>query len=151
MTNSILTAPVRILLLVSLGLTISRAIILPVIAVYLSKTLSMSQDAVGYVIGISLVLSVLSSLFGGHVVDKVDRRILLLVGFFVLAISNICFPFFDGAFSVLVVLSLSYSTVSVLEITLKAYIAQLVEVDQRIRVFHYVTRLMLSVMRSGRF
>ncbi|GAB3260446.1 MFS transporter [Chitinimonas naiadis] len=126
---------IRALLLASLGLTAGRAITLPVIAVYLSRVLALEPSAVGYILGASLTLGTLSSLYGGYVVDRADRRLLLVGGTLACALSYFVFPGVGSAWAALLLLTVSYATASLLDITVKAYIAQLVTAEVRVKVF----------------
>ncbi|WP_059925906.1 MFS transporter [Burkholderia ubonensis] len=128
-------AIVRSFLTMSLSLTISKAITLPIIAVYLSDTLALGTTVVGYILSASLAIGTLSSLYGGHIVDHADRRILLFGGIAVYGATYFAFPHIRNGWTVFALLALSYSAASLLDIAIKVYLAQLVEPADRVKVF----------------
>ena len=132
---NIFSRPVNMLLAMSLGLTASRAITLPVIAVYLARALSLQPDLVGYILTASLALGTLSSLYAGYAADRADRRLLLCAGIAACALSYLAFPQVGNGWIALLLLTLLYSTSSLLDVAGKAYIAQLVAPEQRVKVF----------------
>jgi MFS family permease len=127
--------PVKMLLAVSLMLTAGRAVTLPVIAVYLVRALSLQPSAVGYILTASLTLGTLSSLYGGYVADRADRRMLLAGGIGACALSYLEFPGVGSGWVALLLLTLQYSTASLLEVAGKAYIAALMAPQERVKVF----------------
>jgi len=130
-----LPLPVKMLLVLSLGLTTGRAITLPVIAVYLARALSLQPGVVGCILTASLTLGTLSSLYGGYVTDRADRRLLLGGGIGACALSYLAFPAINSGLTALLLLTLLYSTASVLDVAGKAYIAALVAPHERVKVF----------------
>ncbi|WP_321887637.1 MFS transporter [Paraburkholderia bannensis] len=129
------SATVRWLLITSLILTLSKALTLPVIAVYLSNTLELGTTKVGFILSTSLAFGTLSSLVSGYIIDHADRRALLLAGTALYGATWFAFSYIHDGWTVFALLSLSYSASSLLDIALKAYIAQIVAPADRGKVF----------------
>lgn len=67
------------LLIASLVLTIGRAVTLPFITIYLAEHFQLAPDKVGLVLGASLTLGIFTSLYGGYLVDKFNKKRLILL------------------------------------------------------------------------
>src|SRR5471032_568204 len=65
------------LLTSSLVLTIGRGVTLPFITIYLTEHYHLLPKSVGIFLGASLAIGILSSLYGGDVVDKFRHRTLI--------------------------------------------------------------------------
>jgi MFS family permease len=128
-------ATVNLLLSASLILTLARAITLPYLVIYLSGSFSLSVADIGLVIGSTLIIGSLLSLYGGFLVDKMSsyRLILGFCGVFTLG--------FLGTFlardlwlfySCLVLINLAYA---VIDIAVKSGFGSLLPVTDRSEVF----------------
>ncbi|MGF0237603.1 MFS transporter [Rhodococcus sp. IEGM1300] len=126
---------INLLLSASLILTLARAITLPYLVIYLSGSFSLSVADVGLVIGSTLIIGSLLSLYGGFLVDKISsyRLILAFSGVFTLG--------FLGTFlardlwlfySCLVLINLAYA---VIDISVKSGFGSLLPVTDRGEVF----------------
>ncbi|MBN3862182.1 MFS transporter [Pseudomonas frederiksbergensis] len=126
---------VNLLLSASLILTLARAITLPYLVIYLSDRFSLSVADIGLVIGSTLIIGSLLSLYGGFLVDKMSsyRLILVFSGLFTLG--------FLGTFlvrelwlfySCLVLINLAYA---VIDIAIKSGFGSLLPVTGRSEVF----------------
>lgn len=126
---------IKLLLSGSLILTLARAITLPYLVIYLSAYFTLSVVDIGLVIGSSLIVGSLLSLYGGYLVDRIAtyRLILACVAVFTLG--------FIGAFAAqslwlfylcLVSINLAYA---VFDIAVKAGFAQQLPVAERSEVF----------------
>lgn len=126
---------INLLLSASLILTLARAITLPYLVIYLSGSFSLSVADIGLVIGSTLIIGSLLSLYGGFLVDKMSsyRLILAFSGVFTLG--------FLGTFlarelwlfySCLVLINLAYA---VIDIAVKSGFASLLPVTDRSEVF----------------
>jgi len=116
-------------------LTLARAITLPYLVIYLSSAFGLQVSDIGLVIGSSMILGSLLSLYGGFLVDRTPsyRLILACCALFTLG--------FIGAFSArqlwlfylcLVLVNLAYA---VIDIAIKAGFAQRLSVEQRSEAF----------------
>lgn len=125
----------NLLLSASLILTLARAITLPYLVIYLSGNFGLSIADIGLVIGSTLIIGSLLSLYGGFLVDRMSsyRLILTFCGVFTAG--------FLGAFVApelwlfyvcLVSVNLAYS---VIDIAVKSGFAGLVPVAERAEVF----------------
>lgn len=126
---------INLLLSASLILTLARAITLPYLVIYLSGSFSLSVADIGLVIGSTLIIGSLLSLYGGYLVDKMSgyRLILASSGVFTLG--------FLGTFlarelwlfySCLVLINLAYA---VIDIAIKSGFGSLLPVTDRSEVF----------------
>ncbi|WP_085690580.1 MULTISPECIES: MFS transporter [unclassified Pseudomonas] len=126
---------INLLLSASLILTLARAITLPYLVIYLSGSFSLSVADIGLVIGSTLIIGSLLSLYGGFLVDKMSsyRLILAFSGVFTLG--------FLGTFlarelwlfySCLVLINLAYA---VIDIAIKSGFGSLLPVIDRSEVF----------------
>lgn len=126
---------INLLLSASLILTLARAITLPYLVIYLSGNFSLSVADIGLVIGSTLIIGSLLSLYGGFLVDKMSsyRLILSFSGVFTLG--------FLGTFlardlwlfySCLVLINLAYA---VIDIAVKSGFGSLLPVTDRSEVF----------------
>ena len=126
---------INLLLSASLIFTLARAITLPYLVIYLSGTFSLSVADIGLVIGSTLIIGSLLSLYGGFLVDKMSsyRLILAFSGVFTLG--------FLGTFlarelwlfySCLVLINLAYA---VIDIAIKSGFGSLLPVTDRSEVF----------------
>ncbi|WP_445178126.1 MFS transporter [Pseudomonas sp. McL0111] len=128
-------ATVNLLLSASLILTLARAITLPYLVIYLSGSFSLSVADIGLVIGSTLIIGSLLSLYGGFLVDRVSsyRLILALTAVFALG--------FLGTFvardiwlfyGCLILINLAYA---VIDIAVKSGFGSLLPVTERGEVF----------------
>jgi hypothetical protein len=69
---------INLLLSASLILTLARAITLPYLVIYLSGSFSLSVADIGLVVGSTLIIGSLLSLYGGFLVDKMSSYRLIL-------------------------------------------------------------------------
>jgi MFS family permease len=126
---------VNLLLSASLILTLGRAITLPYLVVYLSKNFALGISDVGMVVGSSLIIGSLLSLYGGFLVDKLSsyRLILSFSALFSLGFLG-TFMARDLAlfFFCLVAVNLAYA---VIDIAVKSGFGHLLPEEERGRVF----------------
>ncbi len=128
-------ATLNLLLCASLVLTLARAITLLYLVIYLSGHFGLSIADVGLVIGSTLIIGSLLSLYGGFLVDSLSSYRLILTACAVFTAG------FLGAFiasglglfyACLVAINLAYA---VIDIAVKAGFASLLPLDQRSEVF----------------
>ncbi|MCY7264444.1 MFS transporter [Pseudomonas protegens] len=126
---------INLLLTGTLVLTLARAITLPYLVIYLNSAFGLPVSDIGLVIGSSLILGSLLSLYGGFLVDRTPSHRLIL---------GCCALFtlgFVGTFAArqlwlfylcLVLINLAYA---VIDIAIKAGFAQRLPVEQRSEAF----------------
>ena len=119
----------------SLILTLARAITLPYLVIYLSSHFGLSIADIGLVIGSTLIIGSLLSLYGGFLVDRMSsyRLILLFCGVFTLGFLGAPIaPALWLFYLCLVLVNLAYA---VIDIAVKAGFGSLLPVDQRSEAF----------------
>ena len=126
---------VNLLLGASLVLTLARAITLPYLVIYLSGEFGLGVADIGLVIGSSLIIGSVMSLYGGYLVDSLPGYRLLLgccavftVGFLGAFIARELWVFF----TCLVAINLAYA---VIDIAVKSGFGRLLPVDARSEAF----------------
>ena len=82
---------IKALLLTSLILTVGRGLTLPFLAIFLSQQRGMSPGQTGLVLGASLTLAILLSLYGGYLVDNFNKQRLILCAMTCFALSFFIF------------------------------------------------------------
>jgi MFS family permease len=126
---------INLLLSASLILTLARAITLPYLVIYLSGSFSLSVADIGLVIGSTLIIGSLLSLYGGFLVDKMSSYRLILafsgvftLGFFGTFLARELWLFYSS----LVLINLAYA---VIDIAVKSGFGSLLPVNDRGEVF----------------
>ena len=137
MLNTLKNYPttINLLLSASLILTLARAITLPYLVIYLSGSFSLSVADIGLVIGSTLIIGSLLSLYGGFLVDKMSGYRLILgfsgvftVGFLGTYLARDLWLFY----SCLVLINLAYA---VIDIAVKSGFGSLLPITDRSEVF----------------
>jgi len=137
MLNTLKNYPttINLLLSASLILTLARAITLPYLVIYLSGSFSLSVADIGLVIGSTLIIGSLLSLYGGFLVDKMSGYRLILgfsgvftVGFLGTFLARDLWLFY----SCLVLINLAYA---VIDIAVKSGFGSLLPITDRSEVF----------------
>ncbi|MCP2053077.1 UNVERIFIED_ORG: MFS family permease [Pseudomonas fluorescens] len=125
----------NLLLSASLILTLARAITLPYLVIYLSGHFGLSIADIGLVIGSTLIIGSLLSLYGGFLVDRMHSYRLMLtfcavftLGFLGAAVAPVLWLFY----LCLVAVNLAYA---VIDIAVKAGFGSLLPVDRRSEAF----------------
>lgn len=126
---------VNLLLSATLLLTLAKAITFPYLVIYLTSHFALDISQVGLVIGSSLIVGSLLSVYGGFLVDRVDSYRLLLglslvfvLGFIGTVLAQNIWAFY----SCLILINLAYA---VIDIAIKAGFASLLPEDGRSEVF----------------
>ncbi|KTB67391.1 MULTISPECIES: MFS transporter [Pseudomonas] len=125
----------KLLLSASLILTLARAITLPYLVIYLSGHFGLSIADIGLVIGSTLIIGSLLSLYGGFLVDRMRSYRLMLtfcavftLGFLGAAVAPVLWLFY----LCLVAVNLAYA---VIDIAVKAGFGSLLPVERRSEAF----------------
>lgn len=126
---------VNLLLSASLILTLARAITLPYLVIYLSDSFELNVADIGLVIGSTLIIGSLLSLYGGFLVDNMSSHRLIL-GFSALFAAGFLGTFLARDlwlfYSCLVLINLAYA---VIDIAVKAGFGSLLAVAERSEAF----------------
>ncbi|HEI8865707.1 MFS transporter [Serratia sp. AKBS12] len=128
-------AQINTLLASSLLLTIGRGVTLPFITIYLTEHFHLLPTSVGIILGISLTIGILSSLYGGYLVDKFNKTTLIAVSILLFALSFFIIPWITQPGGIVAVLAVLHTAYAVLGITIKACFAEWLPVAQRIKAF----------------
>ncbi|MBS0055028.1 MFS transporter [Yersinia sp. Marseille-Q3913] len=123
------------LLIASLVLTIGRAVTLPFITIYLAEHFQLAPDKVGLVLGASLTLGIFTSLYGGYLVDKFNKKQLILLAITLFAATFFTLPWIEHPAWIILILALLHSAYSVYGIAIKACFADWLPVNERIKAF----------------
>ncbi|AZF15425.1 MFS transporter [Pseudomonas sp. R3-18-08] len=126
---------VNLLLSATLLLTLAKAITFPYLVIYLTRHFALDISQVGLVIGSSLIVGSLLSVYGGFLVDRVNSYRLLLglslvfvLGFIGTVVAQNIWAFY----SCLILINLAYA---VIDIAIKAGFASLLPEEGRSEVF----------------
>ncbi|MGP9290757.1 MFS transporter [Yersinia pestis] len=123
------------LLIASLVLTIGRAVTLPFITIYLVEHFQLAPDTVGLLLGASLALGIFTSLHGGYLVDKFNKKRLILLTIILFSATFFALPWIEHPAWVILTLALLHSAYSVYTIAVKACFADWLPVNERIKAF----------------
>ncbi|WLH70397.1 MFS transporter [Pseudomonas sp. FP2309] len=126
---------VNLLLCATLLLTLAKAITFPYLVIYLTHHFALDITQVGLVIGSSLIVGSLLSVYGGFLVDRINsyRLLLGLSALFVLGfIGTVLATHIWAFYSCLILINLAYA---VIDIAVKAGFASLLPEDARSEVF----------------
>lgn len=123
------------LLLSSFVCVMGRAAALPFMALYLTQAMQWNQQTVGWILGGSLFFSTLLGLYGGFLADRFDKRRLMMLSCFVIAISALLVTLSSWLILVFLFLVLIDAALTVRSVALKALLAELLTVEKRTSAF----------------
>lgn len=126
---------IKLLLASSLVLTIGRGVTLPFITIYLTEHFHLLPKSVGIILGISLTLGIISSFYGGYLVDRFNKNPLILLAILLFALSFFAIPWIPSPAGVIIVLAILHTAYAVLSIAIKACFASWLPVTKRIKAF----------------
>ncbi len=126
---------IRLLLLGSLLLTVSRAMTLPYVVLYLDQRFGLNAGSIGLVIGSSLLLGTAVSMYGGHVVDRLPRMRLLASSIAVFAACFVLATLASQVWLFLVALTMLNASYAIIDIATKAYFGDTLASEQRLTAF----------------
>lgn len=139
----------NLLLCATLLLTLAKAITFPYLVIYLTSHFALDITQVGLVIGSSLIVGSLLSVYGGFLVDRIDSYRLLLglslvfvLGFIGTVLAQNIWAFYGC----LILINLAYA---VIDIAVKAGFASLLPEDARSEVFSIKYTSPISAMPWG--
>ncbi len=126
---------INMLLASSLVLTIGRGVTLPFITIYLTEHFHLLPKSVGIILGVSLTIGIISSFYGGYLVDRFNKNPLILLAILLFALSFFAIPWIPRPAGIIVVLAILHTAYAVLNIAIKACFASWLPVAQRIKAF----------------
>ncbi|WP_460095397.1 MFS transporter [Pseudomonas sp. S2_B03] len=126
---------IRRLMISSLTVVISRALVSPLLTLFLSNKLGLNPQDVGLLLGIAVFSATLLSLYGGYIIDKLDKRQLLIVAMLSSGIGLILLTFAQNLYVVTLVLIISETASALFLIGSKAILSEQLPVGQRVKAF----------------
>lgn len=126
---------IRRLMISSLTVVISRALVSPLLTLFLSNKLGLNPQDVGLLLGIAVFSATLLSLYGGYIIDKLDKRQLLIVAMLSSGIGLILLTFAQNLYLVTLVLIISETASALFLIGSKAILSKNLPVGQRVKAF----------------
>ena len=151
---------VRRLLICSLTIVVSRAITSPLLTLFVSDKLGLNQQDVGLLLGIAVFVATLLSLYGGYIIDRFEKRRLLVLSMASSAIGLVLLTFAENLYLTTITLIVTETASSLFLIGSKAILSDNLEVGQRARAFSlsytltnigYAVGPMLGVLIAGAF
>lgn len=119
----------------SLTIVLSRSITGPLLTLFVSTQLGLNQKDVGLLVGIAALTGTMLGLYGGYVVDRLDKRRLLIVSMLSSGIGFILLSFARDLYLTTLALIITESAAALFLIGSKAVISESSSVEQRVRVF----------------
>ena len=126
---------IRRLMITSLTIVISRALISPLLTLFLSNKLGLDPQDVGLLLGIAVFSATLFSLYGGYVIDRLDKRRLLMLTMVSSGVGLILLSLAQNLYLVTLVLIVSETASALFLICSKAILSENLPVSQRGKAF----------------
>ena len=151
---------IRRLLICSLTIVVSRAITSPLLTLFVSDKLGLNQQDVGLLLGIAVFVATLLSLYGGYVIDRFEKRRLLILAMLSSAVGLVLLTFAENLYLTTLTLIVTETASSLFLIGSKAILSDNLPVGQRAKAFSlsytlsnigYAVAPMLGVLIAGFF
>jgi len=126
---------IRRLMITSLTIVISRALISPLLTLFLSNKLGLNPQDVGLLLGIAVFSATLLSLYGGYIIDRLDKRRLLILTMLSSGVGLMLLTFAQNLYLVTLVLIISETASALFLIGSKAILSENLPVGQRVKAF----------------
>ncbi|MGE8150303.1 MFS transporter [Pseudomonas vancouverensis] len=149
---------IRRLLICSLTIVISRALTSPLLTLFVSGKLGLNQQDVGLLLGIAVFVATLLSLYGGYILDRFEKRRLLIVAMLSSAIGLVLLTFAENLYLTTLTLIITETATALFLIGSKAILSENLPVGQRAKAFSlnytltnigYAVGPMLGVLIAG--
>ncbi|WP_223527708.1 MFS transporter [Pseudomonas sp. GL-R-19] len=149
---------IRRLLICSLTIVVSRAITSPLLTLFVSDKLGLNQQDVGLLLGIAVFVATLLSLYGGYIIDRFEKRRLLILAMLSSAIGLMLLTFAENLYLTTMALIVTETASVLFLIGSKAILSENLPVGQRAKAFSlsytltnigYAVGPMLGVMIAG--
>lgn len=149
---------IRRLMMLSLAIVFSRAITSPLLALFLSSRLGLSEQDVGLLVGVAAFIGTVLGLYGGYVVDRFEKRNLLMLAMLSTALGFLLLTVALDTVQATVCLIISESASALFVIGSKSMLGDHLPVALRARAFSlrytltnigYATGPMLGVVLAG--
>ncbi|MFY0730665.1 MFS transporter [Pseudomonas sp. NFX15] len=151
---------IRRLLICSLTIVVSRAITSPLLTLFVSDKLGLNQQDVGLLLGIAVFVATLLSLYGGYIIDRFEKRRLLILAMLSSAIGLVLLTFAQNLYLTTLTLIVSETASALFLIGSKAILSDNLPVGQRAKAFSltytltnigYAVGPMLGVLIAGAY
>ncbi|MDN4543701.1 MFS transporter [Pseudomonas sp. C32] len=151
---------IRRLLICSLTIVVSRAITSPLLTLFVSDKLDLNQQDVGLLLGIAVFVATLLSLYGGYIIDRFEKRRLLILAMLSSAIGLVLLTFAENLYLTMATLIVTETASSLFLIGSKAILSDNLPVGQRAKAFSlsytltnigYAVGPMFGVLIAGSF
>ncbi|WP_433590050.1 MFS transporter [Pseudomonas koreensis] len=149
---------IRRLMIVSLTIVVSRAITSPLLTLFLSNKLGLNQQDVGLLLGIAVFIATLLALYGGYIIDRLEKRRLLILAMLSSAVGFVLLTFAQNLYLTTVTLIITETASALFLIGSKAILSENLPMSQRAKAFSlrytltnigYATGPMLGVVIAG--
>ncbi len=160
MTITTYSPIIRRLLACSLTIVVSRAITSPLLTLFVSDKLGLNQQDVGLLLGIAVFVATLLSLYGGYIIDRFEKRRLLILAMLSSAIGLVLLTFADNLYLTTMTLIVTETASALFLIGSKAILSENLPMGQRAKAFSlsytltnigYAVGPMLGVLIAGAF
>ena len=151
---------IRRLLICSLTIVVSRAITSPLLTLFVSDKLGLDQQDVGLLLGIAVFVATLLSLYGGYIIDRFEKRRLLVLSMASSAVGLVLLTFAENLYLTTITLIVTETASALFLIGSKAILSDNLPVGQRAKAFSlsytltnigYAVGPMLGVLIAGAF
>jgi MFS family permease len=151
---------IRRLLICSLTIVVSRAITSPLLTLFVSDKLGLNQQDVGLLLGIAVFIATLLSLYGGYIIDRFEKRRLLILSMASSAVGLVLLTFAENLYLTTITLIVTETASSLFLIGSKAILSDNLPLGQRAKAFSlsytltnigYAVGPMLGVLIAGAF
>ena len=151
---------IRRLLICSLTIVVSRAITSPLLTLFVSDKLGLNQQDVGLLLGIAVFVATLLSLYGGYIIDRFEKRRLLVLSMASSAVGLVLLTFAENLYLTTITLIVTETASALFLIGSKAILSDNLPVGQRAKAFSlsytltnigYAVGPMLGVLIAGAF
>ncbi|NUT78571.1 MFS transporter [Pseudomonas sp. C1C7] len=149
---------IRRLMIVSLTIVVSRAISSPLLTLFLSNKLGLNHQDVGLLLGIAVFIATLLALYGGYIIDRLEKRRLLILTMLSSAIGFVLLTFAENLYLTTLTLIITETASALFLIGSKAILSENLPIGQRAKAFSirytltnigYATGPMLGVTIAG--
>lgn len=149
---------IRRLMICSVTIVVSRAITSPLLTLLLSKRLGLNQQDIGLLMGIAVFIATLLGLYGGYIIDRLEKRKLLILAMLSSSVGFMLLTFAHNLYLTTLTLVITESASALFLIGSKAIISENLPIAQRAKVFSlrytltnigYATGPMLGVIIAG--
>ncbi|AZE85382.1 Multidrug resistance protein [Pseudomonas orientalis] len=149
---------IRRLLICSVTIVVSRSMTSPLLALWLSTRLGLNQQDIGLLMGVAVFIATLLGLYGGYVIDRLEKRKLLILAMLSSAIGFLLLTFASNLYLTTLTLVITEAASALFLIGSKAIISENLAVGERAKVFSlrytltnvgYATGPMVGVVIAG--